>query len=125
MPAHHSILLVASAAFVLPVMLAACSENESVEMTEAVTTADVAIPPSAPRAMTEEALAEEAMADEAMAEGTPSGESESISTSAIPAAAPRIAYVYSYGFRVPREDIAPLQQRHIQQLVLGSNTFAK
>ena len=45
----------------------------------------------------------------ARAEG---GSDESISTPDIPAAAPKIAYVYSYGFRVPREEIAPLQERH-------------
>lgn len=104
MPARRSLLLLSATALALG--LTACSENET-EMTEAVTTADVVAPPSAPRAVSEEAVDENAMAEEAA-----SGAGESISTSEIPAAAPRIAYVYSFGFRVPREDIASLQQRH-------------
>ena len=80
--------------------LTACSESESYETTEAMTTVDVA----------EEAAMEAPAAPADMAaEG---GDGESISTPDIPAAAPKIAYVYSYGFRVARDEIAPLQERH-------------
>ncbi len=87
--------------------LAACSESETYETAEAVTTVDVA----------EEAAMEAPapQADEAMAED--GGDAESISTPAIPAAAPKIAYVYSYGFRVDRDEIAPLQERHADMCV--------
>jgi hypothetical protein len=45
------------------------------------------------------------------------GEQESsadirIAPAAIPQSAPKIAYIYSYGFRVPADRIAPMQQRH-------------
>ena len=106
MPARPSLLFVSAAALALPLGLAACSESESYETVEAVTTADIAEPPRAPQAETDEAMAEA---------GSAGG--ETIATSEIPAVAPRIAYVYSYGFRVPREDIAPLQQRHADMCI--------
>ena len=105
MPARRLLLLMSAAALAFPI--AACSESESYEATEAVTTADIAeeaameAPPPAPQADAADAMAEEAGSD-----------AETISTPDIPAAAPKIAYVYSYGFRVDREEIAPLQQRH-------------
>lgn len=95
MPARRSLLIVSCAALAL----AACSDNTSSETTEAVTTADIA---------------EQPVAD--MAPPPPAAQSdtgaETASIPDIPAAAPKIAYVYSYGFRVPREEIAPLQERH-------------
>ena len=97
MPALRSLLLVSAAGVALT--LAACSEGESYETVEAVTTMDVA----------EEAAME---AEAPPAPEADAASDESIATSEIPAAAPKIAYVYSYGFRVPREEIAPLQQRH-------------
>lgn len=97
MPARRSLLLVSAAALAFPIGLAACSESKTYEATEAVSTMDVA----------EEAAMEAPPAPEVEA-----ATGESISTPDIPAAAPKIAYVYSYGFRVPREEIAPLQQRH-------------
>ena len=89
--AFRSALLLVSAA---ALALAACSDNSASETTEAVTTMDVA-----------EADAMEAPLAESSA-------GEAISTSDIPTAAPKIAYVYSYGFRVERDAIAPLQERH-------------
>ncbi len=103
MSVRPSLLLLSTGALAL----AACSDAGSYE-SEAVTAMDVAeeaaveAPPAPPR---------QADTDDAMAEGG-NAEGESISTPDIPAAAPKIAYVYSYGFRVNREEIAPLQQRH-------------
>ena len=82
---RSSLLLVSAAALAV----AACSDNSASETTEAVTTMDVA-----------EADAMEAPMAESSA-------GEAISTPDIPAAAPKIAYVYSYGFRVARDQIAP------------------
>lgn len=108
MSASRSILLVTSAALAL----AACSESSSYETAEAITTADVTEeaamdiePPPPPPAPPADAAAEEG------------GASETSSLPDIPAAAPKIAYVYSYGFRVAREDIAPLQERHADMCI--------
>jgi len=86
---RSSLLLVSAAALAL----AACSDNSASETTEAVTTADIA----------EEPAMEASTADSA---------AEASSSTDIPTAAPKIAYVYSYGFRVERDAIAPLQERH-------------
>lgn len=87
---RSSLFLVSAGALAL----AACSDSPVSETTEAVTTMDVA----------------EADAMEAPIAQDTAG--EAISTPEIPAAAPKIAYVYSYGFRVDRDAIAPLQERH-------------
>jgi len=92
---RSSLLLVSAAALAV----AACSDNSASETTEAVTTMDVA-----------EADAMEAPMAESSA-------GEAISTPDIPAAAPKIAYVYSYGFRVARDQIAPLQERHADMCI--------
>ena len=97
---RSSLLLVSAGALAL----AACSDNSSYETAEAVTTMDVA---------------EEPMADAAppaIAEAG-SGSNETSSLPAIPAAAPKIAYVYSYGFRVGRDEIAALQERHADMCI--------
>jgi len=86
---RSSLLLVSAAALAL----AACSDNTASETTEAITTADIA----------EEPAMEASTADSAV---------EASSSTDIPTAAPKIAYVYSYGFRVERDAIAPLQERH-------------
>ena len=86
---RSSLLLVSASALAL----AACSDNTASETTEAITTADIA----------EEPAMEASTADSA---------AEASSSTDIPTAAPKIAYVYSYGFRVERDAIAPLQERH-------------
>ncbi|GAB5347968.1 DUF4349 domain-containing protein [Alteriqipengyuania sp. 357] len=103
MPARRSLLIVSGAALAL----AACSDNSSYETTEAVTTADIAQERIADMAPPPPAAQSEAGA--VPADGSAP---ETASIPEIPAAAPKIAYVYSYGFRVPREEIAPLQERH-------------
>ena len=105
MSASRSILLGTAAALAL----AACSESSSYETTEAITTADV----------TEEAAMDiEPPPPPPAAPGADEGgASETSSLPDIPAAAPKIAYVYSYGFRVAREDIAPLQERHADMCI--------
>ncbi|NCP18422.1 MAG: DUF4349 domain-containing protein [Erythrobacter sp.] len=103
MAVRRSLFFVSAAA----IALAACSEGETYESVERLTTADVTEeaameappPPGAPEAMTDEA------------------EGDTSALPDIPAAAPKIAYVYAYGFRVPREDIAPLQERHADMCI--------
>ena len=111
MAIRRSLMLVSAAT----IALAACSDSSSYETTEAVTTVDVAEeaamdmeappPPPAPSGQSEDATAQ----GDAVSEAT--------SLPDIPAAAPKIAYVYSYGFRVARDEIAPLQERHADMCI--------
>ena len=105
MALRSSLLLVSAAALAL----AACSDNSSYETAEAVTTMDVAEEPMADAAPPPPPAIAEAEAG--------SDSSETSSLPAIPAAAPKIAYVYSYGFRVARDEIAPLQERHADMCI--------
>jgi len=104
MAVRRSLLLISTAVLAL----AACSEAETYDSVERVTTVDVTEdaameapppPPGAPEAMSDAAA----------------GDTSSLPE--IPAAAPTIAYVYSYGFRVARDEIAPLQERHADMCV--------
>ena len=105
MALRSSLLLVTAGALAL----AACSDNSSYETAEAVTTMDVAEEPMADAAPPPPPAIAEAEAG--------SDSSETSSLPAIPAAAPKIAYVYSYGFRVGRDEIAPLQERHADMCI--------
>ncbi len=109
MPVRGSLLLVSAAALAL----AACSENSS-ESAEAITTMDVAEEASADMAAPPPPPAPQSEAGEAMADG---GAETASALPEIPAAAPKIAYVYSYGFRVARDEIAPLQERHADMCI--------
>ena len=83
--------------------LAACSETgENYETTDSVeATADMAAP------MGEAAAEMEASSESAGALG-----SEIATRPDIPVNLPKMAYVYDYGFRLPGQDIAALQQKH-------------
>lgn len=101
---RRSLLFVSVAAL----SLVACSDNSASESAEAVTTMDVAEEPMADMAAPAPEIA--------MADGETAGDAAS-SLPDIPAAAPKIAYVYSYGFRVARDEIAPLQERHADMCI--------
>ena len=97
----------------LAVALTGCGSSES-EVTERVTTVDAAeadswsgsgpapVPPPPPPAP-----------DMAISERAQEGSQDiRVAPADIPAAQPKIAYAYHYGFRVPAANIAPVQQRH-------------
>ena len=89
----------------LVVTLSACGSGETETVVERTTTVDVAepygasVPPPPPAPVPPGA------------DGRPVPPPMQIEPS-IPLVAPKIAYTYSYGYRLPGEKIPPLQQRH-------------
>ncbi|GMN02615.1 DUF4349 domain-containing protein [Erythrobacter sp. MTPC3] len=92
-------------------LIAACSDNSEQEMTEEVSTYDVAVaeiaePPSPP------AYVPSSADREAAQEASAGGGDIASAGGAIPVSLPQIAYRYALGFRLPSDAIKPLQERH-------------
>ncbi|TMM48875.1 DUF4349 domain-containing protein [Qipengyuania marisflavi] len=102
-------------------LCAACSEaGDDTKQAEYVTTADVAMAPPADYAFSEPSSESSAMRElppppparvPASTMGTESS-TAGPGIPAIPVGMPKVAYRYSYGFRLPADGIKPLQERH-------------
>lgn len=101
---RHNMVKAAQIAALAALALAGCSDNNYSDAAGEAAMAD--------RSITSADIAEPALEEQAMADAASDGGSGTIPGGDIPVSLPKIAYVYSYGFRIAGDKIAPLQQKH-------------